>query len=373
MKTYLIRSVKGSYWTGDYDLDPSMYDMGTTYEDYLDDKFIELSSEQLQFHIDNPKANVREVIAMELDPVAPGPTEEEILRNAKASKKQEIEVYSNSEDIKSYYLYDTRFWIDRYDRILMANDIDIAESKNRTLFDLTTDLTVDIDVARTVLMDMGDYDNACDDIKDSKIKEVDVLTTKEEVDAYEVKTGWPLVLAETVSDIEGRLQVKNDNDIQMAATTFLMATINEPVMLDITPDNLALKVKALYPIWDKDDTYGDRGLKMGTAVVTGQRFCHKVNQDDEEFTLFQVLSDHNLQATWVPGQGGGTESLYKAVQETHTGTESDSIPWVYNMVLENGKYYTENGVKYICVRDSVNPMPYALADLVSAGYVTVVE
>ena len=62
MKTYLINSVKGSYWTGDYNLDPLMYDMGTTYNDYLEGKIIELSDEQLQFHIDNPKASVREVI-----------------------------------------------------------------------------------------------------------------------------------------------------------------------------------------------------------------------------------------------------------------------------------------------------------------------
>lgn len=373
MKTYLIKSVKGSYWSGDYDLDPSMYDMGTTYEDYLNDKFIELSDSQLQFHQDNPKASVREVIAMELDPPAPEPLAEEVLQNAKSKKKREIAEYSGTEDVKSYYLDDTRFWIDRDERIQMANDIDIAESKNRTLFDLTTDLTVDTDVAREVLLDIGDYDNACNDIEKSKMDEVEALTTKEEVESYEVKSGWPISLAETQSDIKKRIQIRNGNDVQVAAATFLIATINEPAMLDVTPDNLALKIKALYPIWDKDNTYGDRGLKMGTAVVTGQRFCHKVNQGDEEPTLFQVLSDHVLQATWVPGEGGGTEALYKAVQETHTGTVDDPIPWVYNMVLENGKYYTDGGVKYVCVRDSVNPMPYALADLVSAGYVEVVE
>lgn len=372
MKTYLIRSVKGSYWSGDYDLDPSMYDMGTTYEDYLNDKFIELSDAQLQFHQDNPKASVREVIAMELDPSAPEPMEEEILQNAKSKKKREIAEYSGSEDVRSYYLDDTRFWIDRDDRIRMANDIDIAESKNQALFDLTTDLTVDTDVAREILMDIGDYDNSCDVAEKRKMEEVEALTTKEEVESYEVKSGWPIVLAETQSDIKKRIQNRNDNDIQVAAATFLIATINEPAMLDITPDNLALKIKALYPIWDKDGVYGDRSLKMGTAVTAGQRFCHKVNQDDEDFTLFQVISDHTLQATWVPGEGGGTEALYKAVQETHDGTKDDPIPWVYNMVLEKGKYYTDGGVMYVCVRDSVNPMPYDLADLVSAGYVTVV-
>ena len=68
----------------------------------------------------------------------------------------------------------------------------------------------------------------------------------------------------------------------------------------------------------------------------------------------------------------GVESLYFMVQEIHEGTIDDPIPWKYNMTLENGKYYIDKDIKYICVRDSVNPMPYEdLAELVASGYVKV--
>lgn len=58
---------------------------------------------------------------------------------------------------------------------------------------------------------------------------------------------------------------------------YMRAMINTPAMLENTDQSLALKIKGLYPIWDKDGVYGDKGLPMGTAVVKGQRFRSKTN------------------------------------------------------------------------------------------------
>mgnify|MGYP006946993431 FL=1 len=42
-------------------------------------------------------------------------------------------------------------------------------------------------------------------------------------------------------------------------------------------------------------------------------------------------------------------------------------------ILENGKYYIDKEIKYLCIRDSGIPLAYEnLSDLVSAGYVRVV-
>lgn len=153
----------------------------------------------------------------------------------------------------------------------------------------------------------------------------------------------------------------------------MRAMINTPAMLENIDQNLALKIKGLYPIWDKDGVYGDKGLPMGTAVVKGQRFRSKNKPSDLDWTLFEVRQNHNLQADWVPGQGGGAESLYMVVQEKHSGTIDDPIPWVYNSILENGKYYIDKEIKYLCIRDSGIPLAYEnLSDLVSAGYVRAV-
>ena len=88
-------------------------------------------------------------------------------------------------------------------------------------------------------------------------------------------------------------------------------------------------------------------------------------------TLYEVIQPHTFSAEWVPGQG--TESLYKVVQEEHEGTREDPIPWQRNMELAAGKYYTDKGVLYLCVRDSGIALSYDLADLVSGGYVEPVE
>ena len=46
----------------------------------------------------------------------------------------------------------------------------------------------------------------------------------------------------------------------------------------------------------------------------------------------------------------GTESLWERIDETHDGTKYDPIPYSGSMALENGKYYTQDGVTYLCNR-----------------------
>ena len=56
----------------------------------------------------------------------------------------------------------------------------------------------------------------------------------------------------------------------------------------------------------------------------------------------------------------------------HAGTEDDPIPFEPPMELFSGKYYTQNGVTYLCMRDSETPMSYDLTELVGL-YVELVE
>jgi hypothetical protein len=56
--------------------------------------------------------------------------------------------------------------------------------------------------------------------------------------------------------------------------------------------------------------------------------------------------------------------LYAEICETHDGSKYDPIPYSGNMALENGKYYTQDGVTYQCIRDTGNPVYHNLSDLV---------
>lgn len=112
--------------------------------------------------------------------------------------------------------------------------------------------------------------------------------------------------------------------------------------------------KAFAPKWGED-------IKEGDTVVKGDKFTFNGK-------LYAVLQDHTILAHYEPSIN--TASLYVEVTPDYTeegeelGTLDNPIPYEGNMVLENGKYYTQDGVVYLCNRDSVNPVYHALADLV---------
>ena len=102
----------------------------------------------------------------------------------------------------------------------------------------------------------------------------------------------------------------------------------------ITDDQEALAVKCLYKQWEK---------QIGRQLEVGEYIQHNKQ-------LYRVLQQHIAQANWIPGVG--TESLYVIIDKEHSGAENDPIPWKANMECFNGKYYIEDGILYLCVRDS---------------------
>ena len=368
---YVNKNVKGFYW-GEYELDSSSYEVGYSYQDFLDGKWVFLDSGQEKFHQDNPDASVKEVIAMQLDPEPPGPTEEELLAKAKDKKVSEAWEYAYSDAVRSYSLDGKQIWYNSSMRQKVKNDIDVAKGSGIYTVSVA-DSEYELDIANTAMNEMHVYESECNDRTAAIEKEIASKTNRSEVESMKVDEGYPEKLVRTKDQIIEKNKILEANDPEKATAMYMRAMINTPAMLENTDQNLALKIKRLYPIWDKDGVYGDKGLPMGTAVVKGQRFRSKDKPSDLDWTLFEVRQNHNLQADWVPGQGGGTESLYMVVQEKHSGTIDDPIPWVYNSILENGKYYIDKGIKYLCIRDSGIPLAYEnLSDLVSAGYVRVV-
>lgn len=112
-------------------------------------------------------------------------------------------------------------------------------------------------------------------------------------------------------------------------------------------DEQAQAVKILYPQW--------RDV-IGQTVEKGYKFVHGD-------VLYKTIQDSLLiQEQYVPGEG--TESLYAVIDETHAGTQENPIPYDGNMALEKGKYYSQDGVIYLCNRDTENPVYHNLSDLI---------
>lgn len=114
-------------------------------------------------------------------------------------------------------------------------------------------------------------------------------------------------------------------------------------------DKTALEAVTLHPMWKPDMNY-----------ETG----FKVRKDGK---LWRVLQAHTSQTGWEPENA---TSLFEQINETHEGTMENPIPYEGNMALESGKYYSQDGVIYLCDRDTVNPVYNALSELVGL-YVSV--
>ena len=119
-------------------------------------------------------------------------------------------------------------------------------------------------------------------------------------------------------------------------------------------DATAYRMRSFYPTWED---------VIGKAVDAGYKLTYQGQ-------LYKVVSAHTVQSNWIPGIG--TESLYARIDETHDGTKYDPIPYEGNMALESGKYYVQDGVTYLCTRDTVNPVYNALNELCGI-YVEAVE
>lgn len=114
-----------------------------------------------------------------------------------------------------------------------------------------------------------------------------------------------------------------------------------------------IKHQQFAPKWGED-------IKEGDSVVKGDKFTYNGK-------LWAVLQDHTILAHYEPSIN--TAALYVEVtpdyneQGEELGTLDNPIPYEGNMVLENGKYYSQGGVTYLCTRDSGNPVYHALKDL----------
>ena len=117
-------------------------------------------------------------------------------------------------------------------------------------------------------------------------------------------------------------------------------------------DEQALEVKDLYPKWEDC-------VKKGKELPVD----FKLTDDGK---LYKVLQKHTPQSDWKPAN---TSSLYGLVSitstEEHAGTLEDPIPYEQMMLLEKDKYYTQDGVLYLCIQGTITGYPNDLKDLAS--------
>lgn len=120
-------------------------------------------------------------------------------------------------------------------------------------------------------------------------------------------------------------------------------------------DSEVLKRKNYYPQWN--DFIG-KSLDIGFKIIYEDRL-YKVKQK-----ITTVLENQYPSIN--------TAALYEEINESAAGTLEDPIPYNNNMELEEGKYYSQGGIIYLCTRSTGQPVYNNLSDLVNI-YVKKVE
>ena len=108
-------------------------------------------------------------------------------------------------------------------------------------------------------------------------------------------------------------------------------------------DQTAFRMREFYPEW-----------VAGVAYSAGYKVQHGGK-------LWRCRQAHTSQSGWEPEN---VPALWEELCETHDGSRYDPIPYEGSMALVSGKYYSQDGVTYLCNRDTVNPVYNPLRELV---------
>ena len=191
-------------------LDPESFEIGTTWDDYLADKWVLLSPDQLAFRDKHPDASVQEIFEMKLvDNPKPEPAPEpEPLQDARRAKLAEIKaqdefsnkffvsVISGGVEVKNVEL-----WIDSGLRTTLLNTtLPALLSDNETWTILWTEevprkeISVPIAWAMKYIPYLEIYAKRTYDQTARNQNAVDAATTIEELAEIDVKADYPLFL-----------------------------------------------------------------------------------------------------------------------------------------------------------------------------------
>lgn len=118
-------------------------------------------------------------------------------------------------------------------------------------------------------------------------------------------------------------------------------------------DNEALSVKDAYPKWE---SFVGKTIEIGFVTLYGEN-------------LWRARQTHTALEVYPPSIN--TAALYEVIVESHTGEKEDPIPYTPPMEIFKDKYYTQNGVVYLCTRDSGIALTHDLSSLIEIYVVKV--
>lgn len=118
-------------------------------------------------------------------------------------------------------------------------------------------------------------------------------------------------------------------------------------------DDEAKKVPALFHLWT-DHNQGD-------SIAAGVREWYKGS-------LYKCITPHNWQSDWAPDVATSLWANVSEESQEADGSREHPFAWESGMTSYNGKYYTEEGILYLCIRDSGNPLYFPISSLIGTYF-----
>lgn len=347
MYTYIKRNIKGSYVELPNELTSDLYsNIGTTYSDYLAGMWVKLSDEQLQFKSEHSTASVEEVFKMALNVYT------RTVADAIREKVSQLQSY-NSNHVRDFTYEGNSVWLDDYSRTMKRVEAQNAEERGKATIELNSTVSVAPKAAISLLNLMADREVECKQYVDTTTATIQAMTESEidTIDSLDVTTAYPAAKAVTATDVANAEKELEKTSTEKQISKLLTMSINT-LQLD---DSQALEVKLLYPEWS---TF------IGKSLSTGMRVLYNGHLYNVRQEVSTVLENQPPSID--------TAALYEEINETNAGTIDDPIPYNNNMALEEGKYYIQNDVIYLCTRSTGQAVYNNLSDLVGI-YVTIPE
>lgn len=126
--------------------------------------------------------------------ITPQPTEEEILKGYKDNLIQEITNYDSSPEVNSFYMGIYPIWLDKATRAGLILRFEAEKSKGlstTTLWYENNQFPLKVEQGIQMLYAIELYASACYDNTQQHLCNAAKLTTKEEIENYDFKTGYP--------------------------------------------------------------------------------------------------------------------------------------------------------------------------------------
>lgn len=331
----------------EFTLDEEVYKVGTTWDDYLDGKWVKLSEEQVIFSEKYPDATVEEIWNMELK--TPEIDKEAELNYAKATKKQQAEKMM-LEKVNEMTYDSNACYVNGEERAIILDKVNTA--KRSSVETITVNkATVPVDLVEYLFDKMIVFEDGCAEAYHDDIDNINACGTVEEL---AIGKRFPEVPQLVESDLRKAQTEAAKVDTNVQLLTFARMSINT---MSLT-DEQSLEVKLLYPEWKEF---------IGKSLTAGFKILH----NDRLFKVRQEVPVVLDQDGYRPGEQG-SEALYEEINEVHAGTLEDPIPYNNNMELFNGMYYSQDNVIYLCTRNTEQAVYQDLKDLVNI-YVQIVE